>query len=84
MPRQTCGLGVDELSNICAQHLLRISGHGRGTRYHIYGTNVALPDSNVTLNMDTSKANVALPGPNVTLNMDIQWLMLHLNVTFNG
>ena len=55
------------LSDMCANHLLEASGHGRGTKYHVYGTNVALLEPNVTLNMDTSGANVALPGSNVTL-----------------
>ena len=55
------------LSDMCSNHLLEASGHGRGTKYHVYGTNVALLEPNVTLNMDTSGANVALPGFNVTL-----------------
>ena len=55
------------LSDMCANYLLESSGHGRGTKYHVYGTNVPLPDSNVTLTMDTSGANVTLPGSNVTL-----------------
>ena len=55
------------LSDMCVNHLLESSGHGRGTKYHVYGTNVPLPDSNVTLTMDTSGANVTLPGSNVTL-----------------
>ena len=55
------------LSDMCSNHLLEASGHGRGTKYHVYGTNVALLEPNVTLNMDTSGANVALPGSNVTL-----------------
>ena len=58
------------LSDMCANHLLEALGHGRGTKYHVYGTNVALLEPNVTLNMDTSGANVALPGSNVALNMD--------------
>lgn len=58
------------LSDMCSRNLLETVGHGRGTRYHVYGTNVALPEANVTLNMDTSGANVALMEANVTLNMD--------------
>ena len=58
------------LSDMCANHLLESSGHGRGTKYHVYGTNVALPEANVTLpdsNVALPKSNVTLPGSNVTL-----------------
>ena len=48
------------LSDMCANYLLESSGHGRGTKYHVYGTNVALLEPNVTLNKDTSGANMAL------------------------
>lgn len=65
------------LGQMCAAHLLEASGHGRGTKYHIYGrnyefmnanvepqsTNVALPGSNDAL----SDSNVALPDSNVAL-----------------
>ena len=61
------------LSDMCANKLLQSSGHGRGTKYHIYGTNVALPDANVTLR----NANVTLPEANVTLPSDT----LSTNVT---
>ena len=37
------------LSDMCSNHLLEASGHGRGTKYHVYGTNVALLEPNVTL-----------------------------------
>ena len=58
------------LSEMCANKLLQSSGHGRGTKYHVYGTNVALPTANMALNMDTSGANMALPTANMALNMD--------------
>ena len=79
------------LSEMCANKLLESSGHGRGTRYHVYGTNVALPsanvvlpEANVTLNMDTSGANVALSDPNVALpsaNMALNMDTSESNVT---
>jgi hypothetical protein len=62
------------LGDMCDTHLLESSGHGRGTKYHIYGlnmdtseANMALNGANAGLNMDTSEANVALPDPNVAL-----------------
>ena len=62
------------LGQMCATHLLESSGHGRGTKYHIYGLNVELPDSNVALldanvglNARLKDPNVALPDPNVAL-----------------
>lgn len=51
------------LSKMCAKKLLESAGYGRGTKYHVYGMNVALPDANVALH----DANVALPGANVAL-----------------
>ena len=48
------------LSDMCAAHLLEASGHGRGTKYHVYGTNLALPSTDMALNVDTSGANMAL------------------------
>jgi len=72
------------LSEMCANKLLESSGHGRGTRYHVYGTNVALPEANITLNMDTSEANVALSDPNVALpsaNMALNMDTSESNVT---
>ena len=58
------------LGDMCANRLLVSTGHGRGTKYHIYGTNVALTGANVALNTDTSDANVTLPDHNVTLECD--------------
>ncbi|MGM9685898.1 MAG: ATP-binding protein, partial [Bacteroidaceae bacterium] len=62
------------LGQMCATHLLESSGYGRGTKYHIYGLNVELPDSNVALldanvglNAGLKDPNVALPDPNVAL-----------------
>ena len=37
------------LGQMCAAHLLESSGHGRGTKYHIYGLNIGLLDANVGL-----------------------------------
>ena len=48
---------------MCAKKLLESAGYGRGTKYHVYGMNVALPDGNVAL----PDGNVALPGANVGL-----------------
>lgn len=58
------------LGQMCAVHLLESSGHGRGTKYHIYGLNIEPQDANVELNMDTdtSEANVALPESNIALH----------------
>ena len=62
------------LGQMCATHLLESSGYGRGTKYHIYGLNVELPDSNVALldanvglNAGLKDPNVALPDSNVAL-----------------
>jgi len=58
------------LSKMCAKKLLESAGYGRGTKYHVYGMNVALPDGNVALpdgNVALPGANVALPGTNVGL-----------------
>lgn len=54
------------LSKMCAKKFLESAGYGRGTKYHVYGMNVALTDTNVAL----SDANVALPGGNVGLPGD--------------
>ena len=62
------------LGQMCAAHLLESSGHGRGTKYHVFGLNVELPDSNVALldanvglNTGLRDPNVVLPDPNVAL-----------------
>lgn len=52
------------LGQMCAARLLESTGHGRGTKYHINGPNVALQDPNVVLpdaNVALEDANVALP-----------------------
>ena len=52
------------LGQMCAAHLLESSGHGRGTKYHIYGLNIGLQDANVGLqnaNVGLQDANVGLP-----------------------
>ena len=45
------------LGQMCAAHLLESSGHGRGTKYHVYGLNIGLQDANIGL-QDT---NIGLP-----------------------
>ena len=60
-----------ESVQMCTAHLLESSGHGRGTKYHVYGLNVGLPDANVGLNVGLPDANVGLnvglPDANVGL-----------------
>ena len=51
------------LAKMCTVHLLESSGHGRGTKYHVYGLNVGLQDVNVGL----QNANVELQSANVGL-----------------
>lgn len=68
------------LSDMCAAHLLEASGHGRGTKYHVYGTNLALPSTDMALNMDTSQSNVALPKSNMALNVDTSGANMALNM----
>ena len=58
------------LSKMCAKKMLESAGYGRGTKYHVYGMNVALPDGNVALpdgNVALPDGNVALPDSNVGL-----------------
>ena len=60
----------DMLSKMCEDKLLESTGYGRGTKYHVYNSKVALPDSNVALpdsNVALPDPNVALPDPNVAL-----------------
>ena len=52
------------LSKMCSQQLLDSSGHGRGTKYHIYGMNVGL-------NVGLQSSNVGLKDVNVGLNKTI-------------
>ena len=53
-------------------HLLESSGRGRGTKYHVYGLKVGLPDANVGLKVGLPDANVGLnvglPDANVGLS----------------
>ena len=53
------------LAKMCSAHLLESSGRGRGTKYHVYGLKVGLPDANIGL-------NVGLPEANVGLNIGLQ------------
>ena len=58
------------LAKMCTAHLLESSGHGRGTKYHVYGLNVGLQDVNVGLqdaNVGLQDANVELQSANVGL-----------------
>lgn len=55
------------LREMCGQKLLVAVGHGRGTRYHVYGGELASFSDNVTLKCENQDAYVALPKGNVTL-----------------
>ena len=58
------------LGKMCSQHLLESTGRGRGTKYHVFGIEVALSDGNVALpdsNVGLSDTNVGLPDDNVGL-----------------
>ena len=58
------------LAKMCTAHLLESSGHGRGTKYHVYGHNVGLQSANVGLqdaNVGVQGANVGLQSTNVGL-----------------
>ena len=64
------------LAKMCSAHLLEPSGRGRGTKYHVYGLKVGLPDANVGLKVGLPDANiglnVGLPEANVGLNIGLQ------------
>ena len=64
------------LAKMCSAHLLESSGRGRGTKYHVYGLKVGLPEANVGLNMGLPEANVGLnmglPEANMGLNIGLQ------------
>ena len=50
------------LSEMCAAQLLEASGHGRGTKYHVYGVKLASYTGNLASsgeNLATSKENLA-------------------------
>ena len=52
---------------MCAAHLLEASGHGRGTKYHVYGVKLASDTGNLASsgeNLATSKENLASPNEN--------------------
>ena len=72
------------LGQMCTALLLESSGHGRGTKYHIYGLNMGLPDANVGLNVGLPDANVGLnvglPDVNVGLNVGLPDANVGLNV----
>ncbi len=55
------------LSKLCSMELLESSGHGRGTKYHIYGVNEGLPEENMGLagrNEGLPEENMGLAGRN--------------------
>ena len=74
------------LSDMCANHLLEASGHGRGTKYHVYGVklasyignlassgeNLASPDENLA----TSKENLASSKKKRFSKLEIEKLIL--------
>ena len=55
------------LGQMCTAHLLESSGHGRGTKYHIYGLNMGLPDANIGLPDANVGLNIGLPDANIGL-----------------
>ena len=58
------------LGQMCAAHLLGSSGHGRGTKYHIYGLNIGLKDANMGLqdaNIGLQDTNIGLQDTNIGL-----------------
>ncbi|MBR1706965.1 MAG: putative DNA binding domain-containing protein [Bacteroidales bacterium] len=60
------------LSEMCARNLLESSGHGRGTKYHVYGMNIALARSHIGL----QDPNIGLQDPNIGLpETDIRFPM---------
>ena len=67
------------LGKMCEQHFLESSGRGRGTKYHVYGMNTALPKSNISSRKSDippkksnisskKKSNIALPKSNIPVN----------------
>lgn len=64
------------LGQMCATHLLESSGHGRGTKYHVYGLNVGLPEANIGL----QGANVGLQNSNIGLNIGLPDANIGLNI----
>ena len=58
------------LAKMCTAHLLESSGHGRGTKYHVYGLNVGLQNANMGLqdtNMGLQDTNIGLQDANIGL-----------------
>lgn len=58
------------LAKMCSAHLLESFGRGRGTKYHVYGLKVGLPEANVGLNVGLPEANMGHQDANIALNMD--------------
>ena len=58
------------LAKMCTAHLLESSGHGRGTKYHVYGLNVGLQNANMGLqdtNIGLQDVNIGLQDANIGL-----------------
>lgn len=58
------------LSKMCSMKLLKSTGYGRGTKYHIYGLNMGLKDTNIGLhdiNIGLGDANIGLGNTNIGL-----------------
>lgn len=61
------------LSDMCANKLLESSGHGRGTKYHVYGIKLASYSGNLvssTSNLASSDRNLATSKVDNSANLD--------------
>lgn len=57
------------LGKMCEQHFLESSGCGRGTKYHVYGMNIALPKSNISSrksDIPQKKSNISSRKSNIS------------------
>ena len=55
------------LSKLCSMELLEASGHGRGTKYHIYGLNAGVNTGLKNENIGLQDRNAGLPAGNIGL-----------------
>ena len=55
------------LSKLCSMELLEASGHGRGTKYHIYGLNAGVNAGLKSENIGLQDRNAGLPAGNIGL-----------------
>ena len=62
------------LSDMCANHLLEASGHGRGTKYHVYGVKLASYTGNLA--SSASKENLASSKKKRFSKLEIEKLIL--------